>query len=284
MTARSLLKSTAKAILPRALINKATALIEQAQLRVLPAEKIDPSPLRPARELDFQRTFDDPRLHASWANDGVRIADVLPFENLADGVNPGDRRALYYIVAALKPERVLEVGTHIGASTVAMAQALRTHASARATLTTVDIEDVNDAATGAFARAGLTSSPAQNLAALGLHDTVRFLARPAAEVLRSPIEKFDLIFLDGRHSAAGVYREVSAALDKLRPGGVIALHDYYPESRSAWSNDAVIAGPRVAVERLTRECGQLCCLPLGHLPWQTTRGQNFTTLAVLARR
>ena len=41
------------------------------------------------------------------------------------GVNPGDRQAVYYLIMALKPQNVLEVGTHIGASMPHIARALK---------------------------------------------------------------------------------------------------------------------------------------------------------------
>lgn len=39
------------------------------------------------------------------------------------GVNPGDRRAIYNLIRYFKPKTILEIGTHIGASTIHIALA-----------------------------------------------------------------------------------------------------------------------------------------------------------------
>lgn len=50
------------------------------------------------------------------------------------GVNPGDRRALYYLVSHFQPGRMLEVGTHIGASTMHAPRPFRPSAVRRAAM------------------------------------------------------------------------------------------------------------------------------------------------------
>lgn len=65
------------------------------------------------------------------------------------GVNPGDRRAVYYLVSKFKPSSVLEIGTHIGASTLHIAAALYKNqnlegAKKQPCLVSVDITNVND--------------------------------------------------------------------------------------------------------------------------------------------
>ena len=60
----------------------------------------------------------------SWNEALEKITGVYGRTTAMGGVNPGDRRALYYLVHALRPQSLLEVGTHIGASTVFLAEAL----------------------------------------------------------------------------------------------------------------------------------------------------------------
>jgi SAM-dependent methyltransferase len=43
---------------------------------------------------------------------------------------------------------------------------------------------------------------------------------------------FDLIFVDGMHSAEQVYRDVQHALALIRPGGIILMHDCNPRQKS----------------------------------------------------
>jgi predicted O-methyltransferase YrrM len=118
---------------------------------------------------------------------------------------------------------------------------------------------------------------------MGLAGNVKFVARSSLDFLADPGEDFNLIFLDGDHSAPTVYREIPAALQRLSPGGLILLHDYFPGGRSLWPGDPVIAGPWLGIERLRREGAKLQVLPLGDLPWPTKLGRSVTSLAVVVR-
>jgi hypothetical protein len=48
-----------------------------------------------------------------------------------------------------------------------------------------------------------------------------------------PLERFDLVFIDGMHTDEQVIRDVENALSVLQPGGVIVLHDSNPETEAA---------------------------------------------------
>jgi predicted O-methyltransferase YrrM len=231
------------------------------------------------------RVLGAPTIDAEWPAVAVEIGK-FEITTSAGGVNPGDRRALYYMLRALKPVRVLEVGTHIGASTVHIAAALRANAregGPAPDATTVDIQDVNDPVTRPWIRYGSRHAPAEMIGQMGLGEGVRFVAEPSLAFLAEPGEGFDLIFLDGDHSAATVYRELPAALRRLRPGGLVLLHDYFPEGAPLWPGDPVIAGPWLGVDRLRREGARLEVLPLGELPWPTKLGLNVTSLALVSR-
>jgi predicted O-methyltransferase YrrM len=202
----------------------------------------------------------------------------------AGGVNPGDRRALYYLARSLRPVRVLEVGTHIGASTAHLVAALRSNATAgicRAGLTTVDIQDVNDPRVRPWEGFGSKLAPAEIVKRLGMSECVRFVVASSLEFLSTGSDLYDLIFLDGDHSATTVYREVPAALRRLAPGGHLVLHDYYPMGRPLMPSDAAILGPWLGTERLRREGARLRVLPLGELDWPTKLGGRMTSLAVV---
>lgn len=202
----------------------------------------------------------------------------MPLADIDGGICPGERRALYHLVASFKPARVLEIGTHIGASTLAIARSLATHAGPGAHLTTVDIADVNDPACGAFARLGL-ASPRESLARAGLSDRVTFVAQASSEFLLQTDGRFDLIFLDGDHAAPAVYREFAQALNCLTPNGAILLHDFYPDGRPLYPNGTIEPGPVVAAERITAECEGIGLLPLVELPWESKQGVRTTSLA-----
>jgi predicted O-methyltransferase YrrM len=210
----------------------------------------------------------------------------LGITDQAGGVNPGDRRAIYYFIRHFKPREVLEIGTHIGASTTHIAAALREAGSeevGRPQLTTVDIVDVNDRENAVWLEAGSTYSPLEMARRLSVDEQVMFIKRSSLEYFADCQERFDFIFLDGDHTARTVYQEVPAALQLLHPEGLILLHDYFPELRPLWADGSVIRGPWLATERLRTEGANLKALPLGDLPWPTKLGSNRTSLALLVR-
>ena len=208
----------------------------------------------------------------------------LQIRNDADGVNPGDRRAIYALVRACRPERVLEVGTHVGSSTIAIAAALRDSGEpgrSAARLTTVDIVDVNDSAQRQEVEGAASLSPIEMMTRIGMADRVEFVIEESLKYLTESGPPFDFVFLDGNHGAVTVYRELPAAFARLVPGGLVLLHDYFPELRSPWRSEPVIPGPWLAVERLRREGAAFSVLPLGELEWPTKRGGTATSLALV---
>ncbi|MCK9488769.1 MAG: class I SAM-dependent methyltransferase [Xanthomonadales bacterium] len=228
--------------------------------------------------------LDDPNVAEHYQQWAKRI-DELRITALAGGVNRGDRRALFHLIAAFKPDEVLEIGTHIGASTVYLASALASRPGAAAPtgrLTTVDIIDVNDPAAKPWLRSGSPCSPRDLLARLELDWAVEFIAQPSLTYLSGAERKFDLIFLDGDHSAATVYQEVPKALRCLNPGGLILLHDYFPNGKPLWSNKLVRLGPWLALNRLAEEGCELRVVPFGELPWETKLGSSRSSLALIS--
>jgi predicted O-methyltransferase YrrM len=255
---------------------------DERLFRRLPVQACAAEPLAAASEIDLKRVFRDPRIDADWPAVEARVAD-LGITSAAAGVNVGDRRALYFLVRHLDPRNVLEVGTHIGASTVHIASALMNGSHPDFTLRTVDIWDVNDPANGQWRRLGSTLSPADMMRRLACAERVEFFAEDSLLYLARCRKRFDFISLDGEHSAGQVYREVPLALELLEDGGHILLHDYFPEGRPLWSNRRVVPGPFQAIERLRAEGAPLKVLPLGALPWPTKLGSNMTSLALLCR-
>lgn len=225
-----------------------------------------------------------PHAAAAFFADAPSFIELLGEGEIVGGVNPGDRRALYSLVLGLEPRRILEIGTHVGASTIHLARALhRTGRVEERSLVTVDIANVN-ATDGPWAKAGLSSSPYEMIAALGCAEIVSFEPHDSLAFLAEPGPDFDLIFLDGRHDAAQVYIETSLALRRLSSEGTIVLHDFYPGRQAHFPGTSPVVGPYRALERIRREQPSLRVLPLGDLPWQTKRGGFATSLALVTRR
>lgn len=241
---------------------------------LIPAAKVSLDQIVTARETDELWKKVEPQFREFGVPDGT------------GGVNPGDRRALYYLVSHFRPGRMLEVGTHIGASTMHAVSAISASAdpgSGEERLITVDIGNVNDPVSKPWLKYGTRFSPAELVTELGLSRLVRFVTSPSLEFMAKCKERFDFIFLDGDHAAKTVYREVSAALSLLNPNGVILLHDYFPDLKPLWSNGKVLAGPFLGVQRIRQEGVPVRVIPLGQLPWPTKLGSNVTSLALLVR-
>lgn len=226
--------------------------------------------------------FNNEETATKWQEAQQTITAIYDTASALEGVNPGDRRALYYLVSAFKPENLLEIGTHIGASTIFFAETLRRN-SPTAHMTTVDIMDVNQQQ-GPWKKCGLKMTPRDYLHHLNLADRVTFCAMSSAHFLQTTGERFDFIFLDGDHAASTVYNEISWALRLLSPGGVILLHDFYPDAQPLFHDRNIIPGPFMAVDRIIKENPSITVTPLGQLPWETKQGLKTTSLALLTRK
>lgn len=276
------LKPLIKAMLPRSALQAAVNAHDAVNIHSTRKASFDARNLRPAVDLDMKAIFGDAAPAEAWRADQAAVASAFGAGERYGGVNPGDRQAIYHLIHSLKPRRVLEIGTHVGASTIHIARALRA-AVPGGQLTTVDIADVNHPRTGAWAGVGLDRAPRNMLAQLGCADLVAFVVSPSLAFMAATEERFDFIFLDGDHSARAVYLETAAALRLLRPGGAILLHDFYPGGQPLYAGSGVIAGPDRALRRVRRECPSIAVLPLGALPWPTKDGSNMTSLALVAK-
>ncbi len=257
--------------------------MDRLRLEQVPQKSFDAGNLRSVASLDLSRFFFDPEIVAAWEEDHAKIASLFyPDKELFFGVNPGDRRAIYFLIMALKPRNVLEIGTHIGASTISIAAALRRLNEGRK-LTTVDIVDVNHPEHGPW-RTCMSKSPANCARELGLLDQIHFHTGPSQEFMRGTAQRFDFVFLDGDHGGRTVYEELSAALPLLHKGGVILLHDYYLAAKPLFPNGVIISGPFHAMVRIYKENAVIEVLPLGVLPWPTKLGTNVTSLALVVKR
>lgn len=130
---------------------------------------------------------------------------------VSTSVQPAEAAALAEMAAAAGD--VLEIGSAYGYSAIVMALA-----GARVTAV-----DPHTWIPGSHAIMNA------NVAAYGVADQVTILAETAASAMSDLAAQgvtFGLVFIDGDHSAHAVHDDVTAALKILRPGGVLACHDY----------------------------------------------------------
>ena len=275
------LAASIKKLIPIAIKQPLRDYVDDRKWRRQDKLAFDGAKLLPRSQVDIVAIMNDRAIGEAFAEDHVALARLYGSHEITGGVNPGDRRALYHLIAHFRPNRVLEIGTHVGASTLHIASAIRRFVDG-GTLTTVDILDVNGPK-GAWRSLGLPFPPAGYLSRLGLEGIVRFVNQPALDALKDGA-RYDFIFLDGDHAATTVYREISASLGILNPNGVILLHDFYPGGKPLNPDGLADPGPSMAAERISAEADDLIFLPLGNLPWPTKGGGNATSLALVARR
>jgi len=257
---------------------------ERLELGALPRIACDPRSLAATSVEELREIFQSRSLDQEWSREERDLSSFQITEN-ADGVNRGDRRAIYYLLRGLGARSALEIGTHIGASTAYTAAALVLNCSIASgespRLTTVDVIDVNDEESGPWKRRGSMNSPRAIISKMGAASWVNFVKAASLDYFQRCTERFDFIFLDGDHTGKTVYREIPAALGLLNSGGAILLHDYFPEAKALWAGRAPIRGPWLATERLRSEGVGIRALPFGELPWPTKEGSRVSSLALL---
>jgi len=279
------LKQTVNRILSSNIKNKISRFKHNNELKSVQCIECDANNLRTRKDLFLENIFYDDRIEHLWNKSKAGI-DKMSMPHGTGGVNAGDRKAIYYLICKLEPASVLEIGTHIGASTVHIAAALymsRIRLGINAQFTSVDMVDVNSHETKPWLNYGSKHSPAEMINKLNYGSFVNFAVDTSLNYAANCTEKYDFIFLDGSHAASIVYQEIPMFLKLLNPDGLILLHGYFPSLKPLWSKGTIIPGPYLATERLVKEGVNLDILPLGNLPWPTKQRSNATSLALLLR-
>ena len=232
---------------------------------------------------NFIEIFDDKEINEAFIND-EEILTNLGIPDLSGGVNPGDRRAIYFLIKFFKPKKVLEFGTHLGSSSVSIALAMKNNNEKNQFFSTVDIKDVNDKFNKHWTKYNSKNSALENIKSIGMEKYVKFFVSDSIEFLKKQSEKFDFIFLDGSHRARDVYSEIYLSLNLLNKNGIILLHDYFPEGKSIWHDREALKGPYIGVKKVTKLNQNINVYPCKNFPWKTKLGTNLTTLAILYKK
>jgi predicted O-methyltransferase YrrM len=127
---------------------------------------------------------------------------------LAKGVPVADDETLQFLLvtlAAVKPKRILEIGTAVGLSGVAMLQACE-----NARLTTIELEEER------------YMQAKKNFADFGVSDRVNAYLGDAGEILAMMDGAFDFVFLDGPKAQ---YEKYLFDLKRLMTKGAILFSD-----------------------------------------------------------
>jgi predicted O-methyltransferase YrrM len=278
------LKSVLKRAVPKPLQWARLRFNEFIDLRRIPTRGCHINNLGRLSDLRLDQIFRAEAIDLEWPNVASEI-EMFQITDKAAGVNPGDRRAIYYLLRHLRPASVLEIGTHLGASATHIVAALKRSPQdcGSVRFTSVDIVDVNDPEKGPWRAAGSIMCPADMIKRMGFGDNSEYFTQSAVDYMGQCQKTFDLIFLDGDHSAAAVYKEIPLALRLLNPGGYILLHDFFPRKKSLWKGGDYIPGPKLALDRLQKEGAKIDVYSFGELPWATKLGSKVTSLAILGR-
>ena len=207
--------------------------------------------------------------------------NLLKIPDFSGGINTGDQKAIFFIIKEFKPIKVLEIGTHIGASTVNIAMAMNDCNINKKELTTVDILDVNNRKKKPWKKFNSTNSPKKNVEKLNIKFPVYFVKNNSIDFLKNTKNTYDFIFLDGLHQSDCVYAEIALSLKILNMGGMILVHDYYPEGKSLFEGKNPIHGPFEGVKRVIKENNFININPFYKLPWETKYKNHNSTLAML---
>jgi predicted O-methyltransferase YrrM len=276
-----------KTVVPKAKRVAATQTRELAKQS--PVASGDGNRLRQFSEDEMTSVMASPEILAEWASIEARVTATGNVPGLRSNSKRSTQYGLYFLVRALEAGSVLEIGTHLGCSagfiSLAMARNRELGKVEAQRLVTIDAVDVNhpDPNISFWRKTGTPLSPTEFIKEIGCGDMVEFVTSDSVEFLKSCEETFDFIFVDGSHDARDVYQELSEVFRLVKPGGIIALHDYNP-LYGAWEPlDRTIPGPFLAVQRFVKEGTKFHIVPVVVPWWPSEAAPRQLNLVLLAR-
>ena len=137
-----------------------------------------------------------------------------------------------------RPQVVVELGTWLGASAIAMARSVRRWGG---TVTCVDTwaGDLNEDGGSLADRSPLMLwSCARSMVEAGISASIRLIPATTAAAAKYWTQPIDFLYIDADHGYRAVLADLHAWVPHVRPGGLIAGDDYrhplYPGVRQAW--------------------------------------------------
>ena len=119
------------------------------------------------------------------------------------------------------PERIVEIGSYCGGSTVVIATAARRRNRA-VRLFAVDPFQSD----GSRYLSGYETLFDRNVAEWGVGDTITKVRTTSLEASVGWKDPIDFLFVDGDHEYEAVVTDIRAFLPFVRDGGIVAFHDY----------------------------------------------------------
>jgi SAM-dependent methyltransferase len=163
-----------------------------------------------------------------YLKDSVLRADWFP-EDISGWLTHDEGHELARLAAG---NVCLEIGSYCGKSTVCLAKTAKS-------VLAVDPFDGR----GTAAPADTFAKFSDNLRRYDVAHKVGIRRGTSAEILPTLPAAFDLVFIDGAHDYQSVRADIEAALAVLKPGGLLAFHDYrYRDEGVTRAVDELLAG------------------------------------------
>ncbi len=154
-------------------------------------------------------------------------------------VKPQVEKLLAVLMSIVRPEKILEVGTAIGYSSMLMLK----YAGKNSCVTTIERDE------------NVLSQARENIRLRGLENRIHTIFGDASEVLESISDKYDFVFID---AAKGQYRDhFEKSLKLVKPGGIILTDDVLYFGMTA--SDELATKKHITITRRLREYLSFLC-------------------------
>lgn len=141
--------------------------------------------------------------------DGMKLFERMSREVPADdSASVAEKMLLYWLLRDMKPETVIETGTHRGLTSLYMAHALMDNQKGH--LYTADPFEWGQ-------RANFDKFPEMS-------DRITFFKTEGRQMIDT-LDKIDFAFIDGYHEVKDVVPEIENLLPRLTSGAIVIFHD-----------------------------------------------------------
>ena len=156
----------------------------------------------------MRRPVTDTEMMASWA---AEVPNLDPLVEAPCAMSGMERLSLFALVAGLRPQRYLEVGSFRGGSALIVTHAMNVSGNADGRLTLVDPGEVCAIAPDVWIR---------------IQDRAELIVGYSPNALGVLTPGFDFVLIDGDHSEPAALADLKAAWPLLAPGGTLLAHDW----------------------------------------------------------
>jgi predicted O-methyltransferase YrrM len=194
--------------------------------------------------------------HHLWLCKGMHVTPspvdsvMLCINGVSGYLAPQDVEYLFRMATTVRANSVIvEIGSWMGLSSITMANALLSKRNLNTRIYCVDTwrgssehRDMN-----AIKQDTLFETFLGNIRGARVEQFITPVREPSAQAAhRFRPGSVDLLYVDGDHSYKGCLIDLEAWWDKVRPGGTVIGHDYYPDSDVAAAVDDFVAARGVS--------------------------------------